>query len=112
MVDCDNLLTSEDVLWKLMRENKTIVAPMLESRAAYSNFWCGMTSQVLEIYFQLVSIFILSSIIHVSYIICKEMCGDHEICFQFIFLFTVVSLDLLGTDGKKKNKKSNNQKNS
>ncbi|XP_059411045.1 procollagen galactosyltransferase 1 [Carassius carassius] len=45
MVDCDNLLTNRDVLWKLMRENKTIVAPMLESRAAYSNFWCGMTSQ-------------------------------------------------------------------
>ncbi|XP_077053867.1 procollagen galactosyltransferase 1 [Siphateles boraxobius] len=44
-VDCDNLLTNRDVLWKLMRENKTIVAPMLESRAAYSNFWCGMTSQ-------------------------------------------------------------------
>lgn len=47
MADCDNLLTDRDVLWKLMRENKTIVAPMLESRAAYSNFWCGMTSQVI-----------------------------------------------------------------
>ncbi|RVE75618.1 hypothetical protein OJAV_G00000490 [Oryzias javanicus] len=45
MTDCDNLLTNQDVLWKLMSENKTIVAPMLESRAAYSNFWCGMTSQ-------------------------------------------------------------------
>lgn len=45
-VDCDNLLTNPDFLWKLMHENKTIVAPMLESRAAYSNFWCGMTSQV------------------------------------------------------------------
>ncbi|XP_034046532.1 procollagen galactosyltransferase 1 isoform X1 [Thalassophryne amazonica] len=45
VVDCDNLLTNPDVLWKLMKENKTIVAPMLESRAAYSNFWCGMTSQ-------------------------------------------------------------------
>lgn len=43
--DCDNLLTNRDLLWKLMRENKTIVAPMLESRTAYSNFWCGMTSQ-------------------------------------------------------------------
>lgn len=29
-----------------MYENKTIIAPALESRAAYSNFWCGMTSQV------------------------------------------------------------------
>uniref|UniRef100_A0AAQ5ZMI6 procollagen galactosyltransferase n=1 Tax=Amphiprion ocellaris TaxID=80972 RepID=A0AAQ5ZMI6_AMPOC len=45
LVDCDNLLTNPDVLWKLMKENKTIIAPMLESRAAYSNFWCGMTSQ-------------------------------------------------------------------
>ncbi|TTL72951.1 Procollagen galactosyltransferase 1 [Bagarius yarrelli] len=45
MVDCDNLLINRDVLWKLIKENKTIVAPMLESRAAYSNFWCGMTSQ-------------------------------------------------------------------
>uniref|UniRef100_A0A4W5PX00 procollagen galactosyltransferase n=1 Tax=Hucho hucho TaxID=62062 RepID=A0A4W5PX00_9TELE len=45
VVDCDNLLTNPNVLWKLIKENKTIVAPMLESRAAYSNFWCGMTSQ-------------------------------------------------------------------
>lgn len=45
LLDCDNLLTNPDVLWKLINENKTIVAPMLESRAAYSNFWCGMTSQ-------------------------------------------------------------------
>ncbi|MBN3299594.1 GT251 galactosyltransferase, partial [Amia calva] len=45
VVDCDNLLTNPDVLWKLITENKTVVAPMLESRAAYSNFWCGMTTQ-------------------------------------------------------------------
>ncbi|XP_062865467.1 procollagen galactosyltransferase 1-like [Trichomycterus rosablanca] len=45
VVDCDNVLTNPDVLWKLMEENKTIVAPMMESRAAYSNFWCGMSSQ-------------------------------------------------------------------
>ncbi|XP_036423358.1 procollagen galactosyltransferase 1 [Colossoma macropomum] len=45
IVDCDNLLTNRDVLWKMIKENKTIIAPMLESRAAYSNFWCGMTSQ-------------------------------------------------------------------
>ncbi|XP_056143431.1 procollagen galactosyltransferase 1 [Lampris incognitus] len=45
LVDCDNLLINPDVLWKLISQNKTIVAPMLESRAAYSNFWCGMTSQ-------------------------------------------------------------------
>ena len=46
LMDCDNLLTNQDVLQLLMRENQTAVAPMLESRAAYSNFWCGMTSQV------------------------------------------------------------------
>ncbi|MGH0174129.1 UNVERIFIED_CONTAM: hypothetical protein FKN15_066979 [Acipenser sinensis] len=34
-----------DTLWKLIAENRTVVAPMLESRAAYSNFWCGMTAQ-------------------------------------------------------------------
>ncbi|KAL7883670.1 hypothetical protein SRHO_G00013280 [Serrasalmus rhombeus] len=45
VADCDNLLTNRDVLWKMVKENKTIIAPMLESRAAYSNFWCGMTSQ-------------------------------------------------------------------
>lgn len=50
VADCDNLLTDPDVLRKLMNENKTIVAPMLESRAAYSNFWCGMTSQVMQMF--------------------------------------------------------------
>ncbi|ETE70994.1 Procollagen galactosyltransferase 1, partial [Ophiophagus hannah] len=44
-VDADNLLTNPDTLGLLIAENKTIVAPMLDSRAAYSNFWCGMTSQ-------------------------------------------------------------------
>nr|XP_033780957.1 procollagen galactosyltransferase 1 [Geotrypetes seraphini] len=44
-VDADNLLTNPDILSLLIAENKTVVAPMLESRAAYSNFWCGMTSQ-------------------------------------------------------------------
>ncbi|XP_013919664.1 PREDICTED: procollagen galactosyltransferase 1-like [Thamnophis sirtalis] len=44
-MDSDNLLTNPDTLGLLIAENKTIVAPMLDSRAAYSNFWCGMTSQ-------------------------------------------------------------------
>ncbi|XP_028576969.1 procollagen galactosyltransferase 1 isoform X2 [Podarcis muralis] len=44
-VDADNLLTNPDTLGLLIAENKTVVAPMLDSRAAYSNFWCGMTSQ-------------------------------------------------------------------
>lgn len=30
----------------MMAENLTLVAPMLESRTLYSNFWCGITPQV------------------------------------------------------------------
>ncbi|KAE8619650.1 hypothetical protein XENTR_v10009886 [Xenopus tropicalis] len=44
-LDADNLLTNPETLNRLIAENKTIVAPMMESRAAYSNFWCGMTTQ-------------------------------------------------------------------
>ncbi|XP_049643660.1 procollagen galactosyltransferase 1 [Suncus etruscus] len=44
-LDADNLLVNPDTLRLLMAENKTVVAPMLESRAAYANFWCGMTAQ-------------------------------------------------------------------
>ncbi|EHH59352.1 Procollagen galactosyltransferase 1 [Macaca fascicularis] len=44
-VDADNLILNPDTLSLLIAENKTVVAPMLNSRAAYSNFWCGMTSQ-------------------------------------------------------------------
>uniref|UniRef100_A0A671P346 Procollagen galactosyltransferase 2-like n=1 Tax=Sinocyclocheilus anshuiensis TaxID=1608454 RepID=A0A671P346_9TELE len=43
--DSDNLLTNTRVLNQLIAENRTLVAPMLESRTLYSNFWCGMTSQ-------------------------------------------------------------------
>ncbi|XP_040911110.1 procollagen galactosyltransferase 2 [Toxotes jaculatrix] len=44
-VDSDNLLTNRRVLSDMMAENLTIVAPMLESRSLYSNFWCGITPQ-------------------------------------------------------------------
>nr|XP_055058827.1 procollagen galactosyltransferase 2 isoform X3 [Misgurnus anguillicaudatus] len=44
-VDSDNLLTNTQVLNQLIAENLTLVAPMLESRTLYSNFWCGMTPQ-------------------------------------------------------------------
>lgn len=76
VVDCDNLLTNPDVLWKLMSENKTIVAPMLESRAAYSNFWCGMTSQV-NICCQFGEIIRLDAIeCYLYYLfICEENCA-------------------------------------
>lgn len=43
--DSDNMLTNPRVLDLLMVENLTLVAPMLESRSLYSNFWCGITPQ-------------------------------------------------------------------
>uniref|UniRef100_A0AAR2KCC0 Glycosyl transferase family 25 domain-containing protein n=1 Tax=Pygocentrus nattereri TaxID=42514 RepID=A0AAR2KCC0_PYGNA len=43
--DSDNLLTNPRVLDLMMAENLTLVAPMLESRSLYSNFWCGITPQ-------------------------------------------------------------------
>ncbi|KAH0618297.1 hypothetical protein JD844_017357 [Phrynosoma platyrhinos] len=47
-IDADNFLTNPDVLNLMIAENKTIVAPMLESRSLYSNFWCGMTPQASD----------------------------------------------------------------
>ncbi|KAG0425805.1 hypothetical protein HPB47_027047, partial [Ixodes persulcatus] len=44
-LDCDALLTSPKTILDLVRANKTVVAPMLDSRSAYSNFWCGMTEK-------------------------------------------------------------------
>ncbi|CAH2311912.1 Hypothetical predicted protein [Pelobates cultripes] len=44
-IDADNFLTNPQTLNLLINENKTIVAPMLESRTLYSNFWCGITPQ-------------------------------------------------------------------
>ncbi|MEE6518191.1 hypothetical protein FKM82_029026, partial [Ascaphus truei] len=44
-IDADNFLTNPKTLNLLIAENKTIVAPMLESRTLYSNFWCGITPQ-------------------------------------------------------------------
>ncbi|XP_031291463.1 procollagen galactosyltransferase 2 isoform X1 [Camelus dromedarius] len=44
-IDVDNFLTNPQTLNLMMAENKTIVAPMLESRGLYSNFWCGITPQ-------------------------------------------------------------------
>ncbi|XP_043550645.1 procollagen galactosyltransferase 1 [Chiloscyllium plagiosum] len=44
-LDTDNFLINPDTLNHLIAENKTVVAPMLDSRSAYSNFWCGMTAE-------------------------------------------------------------------
>ncbi|XP_067086553.1 procollagen galactosyltransferase 2 [Osmerus mordax] len=43
--DSDNLLTNPRVLDLLMLENLTLVAPLLDTRSLYSNFWCGITPQ-------------------------------------------------------------------
>lgn len=44
--DTDNILTNADTLKLLIGENKSVIAPMLHSQGAYSNFWCGITPQV------------------------------------------------------------------
>lgn len=44
-LDCDALLVNPATLTELVRENKTVIAPMLDSRSAYSNFWCGMNEK-------------------------------------------------------------------
>ncbi|XP_078282096.1 procollagen galactosyltransferase 1 isoform X2 [Rhinoraja longicauda] len=44
-VDTDNILTNNQTLNLLMAENKTLIAPLLMSQTAYSNFWCGITPQ-------------------------------------------------------------------
>nr|XP_033773160.1 procollagen galactosyltransferase 2 [Geotrypetes seraphini] len=42
-VDADNFLTNHQMLNLMIAENKTLVAPMLESQGLYSNFWGGIT---------------------------------------------------------------------
>jgi len=41
-VDCDVFFTNDQILNLLIAQEKTLVAPMLESLGAYSNYWCGM----------------------------------------------------------------------
>lgn len=43
--DTDNILTNPETLNLLMAENRSVIAPMLDSQSAYSNFWCGITPQ-------------------------------------------------------------------
>uniref|UniRef100_A0A8C8DYW0 Cerebral endothelial cell adhesion molecule n=1 Tax=Oryzias sinensis TaxID=183150 RepID=A0A8C8DYW0_9TELE len=43
--DTDNILTNPDTLQLMIAENKSVIAPMLDSQGAYSNFWCGITPQ-------------------------------------------------------------------
>lgn len=44
--DTDNILTNPDTLNLLIAENKSVIAPMLDSQGGYSNYWCGITPQV------------------------------------------------------------------
>ncbi|XP_023687650.1 procollagen galactosyltransferase 2 [Paramormyrops kingsleyae] len=43
--DTDNVLTNPDTLSLMIKENKSVIAPMLDSQTAYSNYWCGITPQ-------------------------------------------------------------------
>ncbi|KAJ7986895.1 hypothetical protein DPEC_G00333140 [Dallia pectoralis] len=43
--DTDNILTNPETLNLLIAEKKSVVAPMLDSQGAYSNYWCGITPQ-------------------------------------------------------------------
>ncbi|KAM6902368.1 procollagen galactosyltransferase 2 [Xenentodon cancila] len=43
--DTDNILTNPETLNLMIAENKSVIAPMLDSQGAYSNFWCGITPQ-------------------------------------------------------------------
>lgn len=47
--DTDNIITNSDTLNLLIAENKSVIAPMLDSPGAYSNYWCGITPQVSTI---------------------------------------------------------------
>ena len=40
-VDADNILLYGDLLLKLIKRNKLVVAPMLETGSAFSNYWSG-----------------------------------------------------------------------
>ncbi|PIK62023.1 putative procollagen galactosyltransferase 1 isoform X2 [Apostichopus japonicus] len=44
-VDVDNFLQNPDVLRMLLQQNKTLVAPMLNSLTMYSNFWAGVNAK-------------------------------------------------------------------
>lgn len=44
-LDCDAFLVNNQTLKHLIQEQKTVIAPVMETLGAYSNFWCGMTEQ-------------------------------------------------------------------
>lgn len=44
-LDCDAFIVNNNTLKLLIKEQKTIIAPVMETLGAYSNYWCGMTEQ-------------------------------------------------------------------
>jgi len=38
-IDSDNIILYGDILLKLIRRNKLVVSPMLETGSAFSNYW-------------------------------------------------------------------------
>ncbi|XP_029469098.1 inactive glycosyltransferase 25 family member 3 [Rhinatrema bivittatum] len=44
-LDTDSILTNNQTLKLLIAENRSVIAPMLDSQTFYSNFWCGITPQ-------------------------------------------------------------------
>ncbi|XP_065274860.1 inactive glycosyltransferase 25 family member 3 [Emys orbicularis] len=45
LTDTDSILTNNQTLTFLISQNKSVIAPMLDSQTYYSNFWCGITPQ-------------------------------------------------------------------
>ncbi|CAM5102917.1 unnamed protein product [Natator depressus] len=45
LTDTDSILTNSQTLTFLISQNKSVIAPMLDSQTYYSNFWCGITPQ-------------------------------------------------------------------
>ncbi|XP_061071565.1 procollagen galactosyltransferase 2 [Conger conger] len=43
--DTDNILTNPKTLSLMVAENRSVIAPMMDSQTAYSNYWCGITPQ-------------------------------------------------------------------
>ena len=38
-IDADNIITENELVKRLMRRNRTVIGPMLETGVAFSNFW-------------------------------------------------------------------------
>ncbi|CAM4568391.1 inactive glycosyltransferase 25 family member 3 isoform X1 [Lepidochelys kempii] len=45
LTDTDSILTNNQTLTFLISQDKSVIAPMLDSQTYYSNFWCGITPQ-------------------------------------------------------------------